>query len=198
MGNIDIFNRIAAHYDDSQNDLLNQTIIAQVKSLVRPHTAVLDFGCGTGTIGLAVLEQGAQVTFVDPASNMLDQVNQKLARIPGTAKVEQIDLEDPSQEITATFDLIIVSLVLLHISDPNYLVGRLSKLLNPQGQLAVFDFRKNPLVKNPKVHNGFNRSELESMCKQHGLQITSFTDLLTAENIFMGQQATLFGLIATR
>ncbi|SDT63941.1 class I SAM-dependent methyltransferase [Actinoplanes derwentensis] len=77
---------------------------------------VLDLGCGTGRLAIAMAEAGHEVTAVDPAGAALDAARRK----PGSARVQWIEgsFEDlPSQSFDAA---LMTGHVVQHLSDPEW------------------------------------------------------------------------------
>ncbi len=52
-------------------------------------------------------------------------------------------------------DIVLMSLVLLHIPDTKKILQELFNILNDGGKLMIVDFDKNDHISHPKVHNGF-------------------------------------------
>jgi SAM-dependent methyltransferase len=100
---------------------------------------VLDFGCGTGRLAIALAAAGHHVTGVDPASASLQAARAK----PGSNRVTWIE---GSHEIlpSAAFDLIVMNshVAQLLITDLEWAntLSRFSQALVPGGRLA-FDSR---------------------------------------------------------
>lgn len=58
-------------------------------------------------------------------------------------------------------DIVLMSLVLLHIPDTEKISQELFSVLNNGGKLIIIDFDKNDKINHPKVHNGFSHDELK-------------------------------------
>lgn len=94
---------------------------------------VLDLGCGYGWHSIYAMENGASsVVGVDISERMLAVARQKTnyeAVEYICMAIEDIDFKEES------FDLIISSLAFHYIKDYEALIGKISKLLKPEGQL---------------------------------------------------------------
>lgn len=67
--------------------------------------AILDMGCGTGRLAVALAEKGHRVTGADPSGGMM-----KVARgRPGAERVRWIDSDAASLALETRFDLIIMT-----------------------------------------------------------------------------------------
>lgn len=105
---------------------------------------ILDMGCGTGRLAVALAEKGHRVTGADPSAGMM-----KVARgRPGTERVRWIDSDAASLALDTRFDLIIMTghvfQVFLDDEDVRATLRALRRHLAPGGRLA-FETR-NPLV----------------------------------------------------
>ncbi len=90
-----------------------------------PGTRVLDLGCGHGLIGGALAEGGCDVVFAD-------EHDWRLPEYRG-ADFAVVDIEKDDLGPLGTFDLVVSSNVLEHISDPDLLIGATSRMLEPGG-----------------------------------------------------------------
>jgi SAM-dependent methyltransferase len=88
-------------------------------------TSVLDLGCGHGMIGGELLGRGCRVTFADESNWLLPEYSGSDFRV--------FDIEKDDIGSLGTFDLVICSNVLEHISDPMKIIGSMAGLLNPEG-----------------------------------------------------------------
>lgn len=106
--------------------------------------AILDMGCGTGRLAVALAEKGHRVTGADPSAGMM-----KVARgRPGAERVRWIDSDAASLALETRFDLIIMTghvfQVFLDDEDVRATLRALRRHLAPGSRLA-FETR-NPLV----------------------------------------------------
>ncbi len=200
MGNTDKFEMIADMYDTSE-----RIQIAKVASdAIRKHltdakgkTAV-DFGCGTGLVGMDLLSDFKSMLFLDTSQKMLNQIEKKIAanNIQNAATL-CFDFErDSLSDLKA--DYIFMVQVLLHIKDVEPVLSRLYEVLNQGGHLLIIDFDKNEKVASDMVHNGFDQKELaETMAPLGYIDIQSET-FYTGSRIFMGEDAAMFILEAVK
>jgi SAM-dependent methyltransferase len=136
--------RLAACYDP-----LNPTDPADAYYLAlagdRPQT-ILDMGCGTGRLAVALAERGHRVTGADPADGML-----RVARTrPGTEHVRWIESTASDLALDTCFDLIIMTgnvfQVFLDDDEVRATLRNLRRHLAPGGRLAFGT--RNPLVED--------------------------------------------------
>lgn len=200
MGNIELFNVMAAQYDTEERGQIAKRIAAAVRACVAhgPDKTAIDYGCGTGLVGLELLSDFQSILFVDASQNMVKQVKQKLKALPQpNAAVLCCDLmEEAPPELHA--DYIILAQTLLHIQDTGRLLSRLYGILNQGGHLLVIDFDKNDAVVSDKVHNGFLQEELILLARETGFVKAEAETFYHGKNMFMNQDASLFILDAEK
>lgn len=194
MGNADKFDMIADIYDTPE-----RVRIAKLSAdAIREHLVdtknkdAIDFGCGTGIIGLELLENFRSVLFVDSSQKMISQVNQKIYRSNmHNAATLCFDFEQGNLSYLHS-DYIFMAQVLLHIKDVAPVLSRLYGVLKEGGHLLIVDFDKNDSVVSDIVHNGFDQAELADMMTQAGYRDIRSRTFYTGSKIFMGQDASLF------
>ena len=92
--------------------------------------AVLDAGCGPGWYTQYLVERGANVTAVDASEKMVAITR---ARVEGRAEVLKADLRRPLPFSSASFDLVMCSLVLHYLEAWEDVFGELARVLKPGG-----------------------------------------------------------------
>lgn len=200
MGNREIFDRISSQYDTPDRMEIAGITVRQIRKYLsdsRKKTAI-DFGCGTGLVGLPLAGEFRSVLLIDASQNMEKCVREKIERghIPN-ADVRSVDLETEQGNITPA-DYVIAVQVLLHIKDTRAILSKLYTLLKPGGHLLLIDFEQNSAVVSDMVHNGFAQGELAEMLKAAGFQVNAYEPFYRGEKIFMGQDAVLFILDACK
>lgn len=200
MGNTDKFEMIADMYDTSE-----RIQIAKVASdAIRKHLTdakgktAIDFGCGTGLVGMELQSEFKSILFLDTSQKMLNQIEKKIAANNiQNATTLCFDFErDSLSDLKA--DYIFMAQVLLHIKDVEPVLSRLYEVLNQGGHLLIIDFDKNEKVASDMVHNGFDQKELaETMAPLGYINIQSET-FYTRSRIFMGEDAAMFILEAVK
>ncbi len=200
MGNIEKFDLVAGQYDTPERVRVTNIIADAIRPRIEngAQKSAIDFGCGTGLVGLKLLEDFRSVLFLDASANMVEVVRQKLrrARIPN-AEVLCCDFEEDSpSDIQA--DYILMAQVLLHIRDIEPLLARLYAALREGGHLLIVDFDKNEAVVSSEVHNGFVQDDLMSLLKRLGFAAVCSETFYHGENLFMGQDASLFLMDAVK
>lgn len=106
--------------------------------------AVLDVGCGGGLLSEALAKEGAEVTAIDLAPELV-----KVARLHGLESGVQVDyrvqsVEDLAAERPAAFDAVTCMEMLEHVPDPASILRACAALLKPGGRLFVSTLNRTP------------------------------------------------------
>ena len=194
MGNTDKFEMIANIYDTSE-----RIQIAKVSSdAIREYLVdaksknAIDFGCGTGLVGMNLLNDFNSVLFLDTSQNMINQIKQKSADF-NIRNVDTLcfDFEKESRSDLHA-DYIFMAQVLLHINDVELVLSKLYDVLNVGGHLLIVDFNKNEQIVSDMVHNGFDQVKLNDIMTKIGYRDIQSKTFYTGSKIFMGHDASMF------
>lgn len=193
MGNKDIFDAISNSYDTPERISLADISADAIRSyLIDTHDkTAIDFGCGTGLIGINLFREFKSILFLDSSDKMIDVVKDKIARLKisnSTAMCYDLESDDiPDIKV----DYIFMAQVLLHIKDYADILSKLRKMLNNNGHLIITDFDKNDMVVSDLVHNGFEQNELKELLRRLGFNNIQSKTIYNGEGIFMGKDASL-------
>ncbi len=135
---------------------------------------VLDYGCGTGLITLRIQPFVNTVTGIDSSEGMLNVLNDKISRQKLTnVLTRHLDME-AGEGLHERFDLIVSSMTLHHIQQPEILIKQLSENLHAGGYLCVADLDPDDGSfhgDNQGVfHSGFERSHVKDIFEKSGFQ----------------------------
>jgi 2-polyprenyl-3-methyl-5-hydroxy-6-metoxy-1,4-benzoquinol methylase len=172
------FDTEAAQWDIPPRVKLAQDIAAAIGKQVAfvPGMAMLDFGCGTGLLSLALRGRVHTVTGADSSRGMLEVFNAKLrkGKVRGVRTV-WLNPEKPLN-LGGPYHLVVSSMTLHHIKDIEPLLKIFYDSLGPGGQLALADLDSDGGLFHENTdgvfHNGFDREALAEMARKAG-----FTDV---------------------
>lgn len=188
-----VFERMAERYDSPERKRVAEVVVKAVRAELTDSQdkSLLDYGSGTGLVSLNVADLVESVLLVDSAKEMLEVAAGKISRDGITnAEVLHSDFTKDTPDLKA--DIIMMSLVLLHIPDTELILQELYDILNADGQLIIVDFDKKEEISHPKVHNGFDHDELKVKLADAGFKLTAIKTFHHGENIFMKQDASMF------
>lgn len=195
-----VFNQMANHYDTPDRLALAEIIRAEIRQNFPKETSqkvFIDYGGGTGLVSLPLANLFKETWIMDASEAMLTVTNQKINH--SHLRDVHTQLADLTNDLpNQKADLLLVSLVLLHIPDTKLILKKLADLLNPGGQLFIVDFNKNESVNHPKVHNGFKHEELKQSLAEAGLTPIKLETFHEGKNLFMKQSASLFLAISQK
>ncbi|MEB6299268.1 class I SAM-dependent methyltransferase [Staphylococcus xylosus] len=200
--NKDRFDQIAQKYDDPERihlaHIITQVITQQIKDT--NYQTLLDYGGGTGLVTLNIAEYFEAVTLMDASSQMVDIFEHKVSDLNQTSintLVGDVLLDDTILN-HKNYDVIVLSLVLLHSGNYQLLLQKLYNHLNSGGMMILVDFDKNENIYHPKVYNGFEQMDIIHVFNELGLRNPQINTFYSGEKIFMKQDASLFIATGTK
>ncbi|HJR72039.1 MAG TPA: bifunctional 2-polyprenyl-6-hydroxyphenol methylase/3-demethylubiquinol 3-O-methyltransferase UbiG [Luteimonas sp.] len=157
--------------------------------------AVLDVGCGGGLLSEALASEGARVTAIDLAPELIKIA--KLHRLESGVEVDYrlSTVEALAAEQPASFDAIACMEMLEHVPDPASVLSACAVLLKPGGRLFVSTLNRTPaafalaivgaeyvarvLPKGTHQYRDFIKpSELASWMRDTGLELEDVSGLM--------------------
>jgi SAM-dependent methyltransferase len=99
--------------------------IARKGARLGPGVRALDLGCGHGIFGEGLARRGCEVTYADESNLLMPSLQGSLFK--------QINLDRDDISSLGTYNLVICSNVLEHLSKPVHLLRHIDKILAPQG-----------------------------------------------------------------
>jgi SAM-dependent methyltransferase len=154
--------------------------------------ALLDYGCGVGSLMRVLAGLGAKASFTgcDISTGMLRQVETRWLRELGAAPdlAPQQGARTPFAD--ASFDIATISAVLHHVpvADRPSVYAELGRVLKPGGRLYVFEHNpRNPLVRHVIARTPIDRNAilLDANEVRHGLLDVARYELDTDYLMFM-------------
>lgn len=188
-----VFEQMAKRYDTEERIQLAKVIVKEVKTELEnsQSKSLIDYGSGTGLISLELSHLVDSILLVDSSEQMLEVAKEKISRKGiANSKVLYSDFTQKTHKLKA--DIILMSLVLLHIPDTKSILQELFSILNNGGKLIIVDFDKNEQVQHPKIHNGFSHEELKKTLSDVGFKSIEIKTFYHGNSIFMKQDASMF------
>ena len=193
------FNQEAAKWDQVPGRVKVAQDIA--RSMIReltltPDMDVLDFGCGTGLLTLALQPFVRSITGVDSSQGMLDVFEKKIKEQNlNNIKASYLDL-DKGDVLSGSYHLIVSSMTLHHIKEVGPLLKQFHRVMVPSGSLCIADldldngqFHDN---NDGVFHDGFNREDLSRMCMSAGFRDVSVVQATEIEKPVSDGKSRLF------
>jgi ubiquinone/menaquinone biosynthesis C-methylase UbiE len=194
MGNTDKFEMIANIYDTPERIQIAKVSSNAIREYLGDAKSknAIDFGCGTGLVGMNLLNDFQSILFLDTSQNMIHQIKQKISRFNiQNADTLCFDFEKDSLS-DLHIDYIFMAQVLLHIKDFKSVLLKLYDVLNPGGHLIIIDFDKNDEIVSDMVHSGFDQEMLTDIMLNIGYKSIQSKTFYNGSKIFMGHDASLF------
>jgi 2-polyprenyl-6-hydroxyphenyl methylase/3-demethylubiquinone-9 3-methyltransferase len=147
---LDKFGALANRWWDPQGPQrplheLNPARLGYVRDrVILAGARVLDVGCGAGLLSEALAREGAAVTALDLAPELIDVA--KLHLLESGLKVDYRlqSVEALAAEMPASFDAITCMEMLEHVPDPGAIVSACATLLKPGGRLFLSTLNRTP------------------------------------------------------
>lgn len=138
----------------------------------------LEYGCGTGALGLELRNLFESLILVDSSAGMINQAQMKLEAL-GAPQIRalQWDLaEVPLRGVEV--DTVITVLALHHIRSLRAVLARFRSLMPEGGRLLIIDMDEDGGAWHQHQeefdgHHGFNREDLERWLEEDGFQVRS-------------------------
>jgi len=153
------FDKDAITWDDLPRRVeLAKAVVNNVKDFVKDKN-ILEFGCGTGLVGINLAEYAKSVLGIDTSQKMVEKFNEKAKKLNLNAQAKVLDIFD----INETFDVVISSMTIHHIKDIKKLSSKLKEITNEVfiADLVKEDGTFHTRGNDDVMHFGFSLDELK-------------------------------------
>lgn len=175
----DSFEKKAKAWDDDPIRVEMASAFAdEVKKNVRigRDSRLMEFGCGTGLVGLALAPLAESIVMIDTSRAMLSVLRDKVARnnlrnieiLEGN--IERLEIKKSSIDLIASF------MTLHHVKDIPAVLGAFRGLLRTGGGVVVGDLcREDGSFHGAEMveHHGFDMDEIKSVFDMSDLPVSS-------------------------
>ena len=198
------FDKKAATWDEPKRAERAKVIARAISDLLPKDTTLtaLEYGCGTGLVGLELRDRFKELTLVDSSKGMLEVVREKLKDL----SVKNIDVLD-ADSLAGTskkFDVIFSSMVLHHIPDTKKILSDWHGLMSAHGNLCIVDLDPDGGLFHDDGfdgHSGFDRGALGEQARVAGFTNIKFSTICDMQKIArdgVERTFTLFLMIAEK
>ena len=111
--------------------------VVEVLAAVGSAARVLDLGCGSGRVAVAVAEGGAQVTGVDTNPRPLAELERRAREAGVEVRAVQADMDEPLPFAGYAFDCAVSRLSLMIARDPEVTLRQLGRVVVPGGAVVT-------------------------------------------------------------
>ncbi|MBC8209306.1 MAG: class I SAM-dependent methyltransferase [Desulfobulbaceae bacterium] len=181
------FDQAAQDWDKKQRRVKLARAISQAIGelpLTRKMNA-LEYGCGTGLVGLSLASRLGHLTAADTSEGMLTTLQEKITR-EQINNVTPIRLDLSQENCPDQFDLIFCSMTLHHIEQSKLVLQRFVEMLNTGGLLAVADLEAED--------GSFHSSEAQGV-KHHGFDSQQLVHTLTDLGMKQAESKEVYQII---
>ncbi|MBU1140292.1 MAG: class I SAM-dependent methyltransferase [Proteobacteria bacterium] len=169
------FDKAATDWDKKQRrvQLAAKISTAIARLPLSADMDALEYGCGTGLVGLALAPALGHLTCIDTSQGMLDVLQEKI-RDQGISNVRPLRCDLLIDDYSKRHDLIFCAMTLHHIQESDTLLLRFAELLKQGGYLALADLaQEDGSFHDSSVtgvhHHGFDREQLAALLTAAGL-----------------------------
>jgi SAM-dependent methyltransferase len=199
------FDAIASQWDESpMRSGMAKAVAGAIATAVplKPQWHALEYGCGTGLVGLRLLPDLGHLLETDLSPGMLAVLSAKAAAAGlKNIRTQVLDLTS-SPPPAERFDLIFSSMTMHHILDVGGLLRTFHSMLVPGGWVALADLdAEDGTFHDPGVpgvaHHGFDRGTVEEWLRAAGFTGVSIRTAHTVERERAGAQRRYSIFLAT-
>ena len=182
------FDKSAGEWDQKQRRVaLARAIAENIATLpLHQNMKALEYGCGTGLVGLAIAPRLGSLLAMDTSKGMLEVLAGKIEE-QGLTNVTPVCLDLTVEACDQRFDLIFSAMTLHHIGETEIILEKFYHLLNDYGTLAIADLDREDGSFHSEgageKHYGFSREELSETLIGLGFSSVNFKTVHTIQKV---------------
>ena len=189
------FDAMAKGFDTDKRISRAKIVADEIRSHISSghKKTAIEYGCGTGLVGLQLVDDFESLLLIDSSIEMINQVEQKLDEINNAAVTALCcDLmEGVPRKLQA--DYIFSSLVLHHIKDTEDALRCFYNLLSDGGHLLIVDVDEEDGSFHAKYpgfdgHNGFGHSALINLALKVGFVAADVKTFFHDTKVYDGRE----------
>ncbi len=201
---VDQFAAKAIDWDNNpvRNEMVKKFVnIIRKHAQIRPNSHILDFGCGTGLVGLHFAEEADRIKMLDTSPAMLEVLKKKVKEQgPHNVQIIQKDiaqLDEPN-------NLIVSLMTFHHITNQAEILREFYNKLHDNGLIIIGDLMpEDGSFHYPESvpHNGIHPNALSKLCKEAGFHVEwcyKFHSVHKKTNLGTQKSFDLFVLVARK
>jgi 2-polyprenyl-3-methyl-5-hydroxy-6-metoxy-1,4-benzoquinol methylase len=169
------FDKEAANWDaEPRRVKLARDIVESIKSEVKldPGMDILDFGCGTGLVGMLLRPQVRSLVCVDNSRGMLDVLKVKVAQAGINGVTTRLVDVSRGGSLAGSYDCIVSAMALHHIEDVAGVARQFYQALRKGGCVCIADLEpeqgKFHEDHTGVFHQGFDRDKFRGIFAEAG------------------------------
>lgn len=176
MSETERFDQAAATWDlEDRRVLIARGVVDTIAARVplSKELRVLDFGCGTGLVTLALAPLVGAITGADTSHGMLSTLTDKARSQEIPVHLRHLGAEGQA-DLGGPYDLIVSSMTLHHVADVPGLFLRFARHLRAEGRVALADLEAEDGSFHEDAtgvhHQGFSREQVQAWLEAAGFQ----------------------------
>ena len=146
-----------------------EAILARIG--LQPGLTLVDVGCGGGFFALPaarILGNTGKLYGFDPNAEAIENLRE-LASGEGFDNLElTVGFAEEVTLCERCADIVFFGLVVVHLGEPVKALENAGKMLKPDGQLAVFDWKKKPTRQGPPMEQRLSEGQVVDFIKAAG------------------------------
>lgn len=153
-----------------RQQILWQELNIILASLPTAPLAILDAGGGMGQIATGLAQQGHNLTLCDLSGKMLASAQEYAAQRQVLRQMNflQMNIRAMPESWDSQYDLVLFHAVLEWVTEPDFIIGKLYRVLRPGGILSIMFYNLHGLtLRNLTLGNfGYLQAEMKKRKKQ--------------------------------